>query len=105
MATSNTKLTKEQKQKLNALKMACPEIQFFYFPNEFATVAIQEEFPNSKMVKVSISYCSLDEQKYRAKVGEYHAINKMVYSGEFVKVPRPHGRNLKVLAENFAYVA
>ena len=101
MATSNTKLTREQKDFLKNLKFQNPEIQFFSFPEFYATVAIAEEFPGSKMVKVSISYCATTEQRFRNKVGQYHAAMKML-AGEFVKVPTDNYVSMESLAGKIA---
>lgn len=101
MNASNTKLTKAQKQALKKFKKNNPNVEFFSFPVSYSTVAIQEEFPGSKMWKVSVSYASQNERKFRVKVGEYHAMERMKYS-EFVKVPRDNYSSMHSLAWEFA---
>lgn len=101
MATSNTKLTREQKYILKNFKFQNPEIQFFSFPEFYATVAIKREFSGSRMVKVSVSYCAMTEQRFRRKVGQYHAATKML-AGEFIKVPIDNYFSLETLASEFA---
>lgn len=101
MTTSNTKLTREQKDFFKNLKYQNPEIQFFSFPEFYATVAIKREFSGSRMARVSVSYCAMTEQRFRRKVGQYHAATKML-AGEFIKVPTDNYFSMGSLASNFA---
>lgn len=85
--TANTKLTKEQKAQrkewLNEFKTFNGELAFC---GAF-TVAKVSEFPGSKMAFFSVSVCSDKEQKFRRKVGEYHAMRNMLDIEEYVKLP------------------
>lgn len=69
--------------------------EIFSFPQYFATVAIVPEFTGSNMSCMSVSVCSPDETKFRRKVGEFYALDKL-FAGECVKMPTP------VVAEYFA---
>jgi len=92
---SNTKLTKDQKIELKAMKAQFLENdgQIFYNDISGFTCAFMPEFPGSKMARISVSFASENEVKFRAKVGVYSALDKMIYYGQFVIVP--------VLPENF----
>ena len=93
MNTSNTKLTKSQKVVRKFLMEALhgQKGEIFSFPENNCTVVIVPEFTNSNMARVSVSYSSDNEQKFRAKVGEYYALSKMFDCQEFIKVPLKYG--------------
>lgn len=63
------------------------------------TVAFEPEFKGSRMLRVGVSVASPDEQKIRAKVGEYHALANL-FSDFCIKVP--DGTNMYALAEVIA---
>lgn len=100
---SNTKLNADQKSDLKAYKAGNPTAEFFSFPEHNVTVLMFREFPRAKMVRVSVSVSSSDEQKFRIKVGEYNAANNMEL-GEFIKVNVPDRRSFE-FAENMAALA
>ncbi len=86
--TANTKLTKEQKaQRREWLD------EMEYLGGEVAnagniTVAKLSDFPGSKMAHFSVSVCSDTEKKFRRKVGEYHALRRLMeFYGEWVTLP------------------
>lgn len=82
-----TKLTKFQKQDLrDALSNMNEGDTVTCFPEDNVTVATSREFPDSKMLRVSISFCSDVETKFRKKVGKYHTLNKMGRN-EFIQLP------------------
>ena len=103
MNTSNTKLTKEQKTMrkffLEALQEQNGEI--FSFPENNCTIVVIPEFTNSNMLRVSVSYSSDNEQKFRRKVGEYYALEKMFGNSEYIKLPIKHYAYFEV-ADNIA---
>jgi hypothetical protein len=80
---SNSKLTSEQKQFRKEFKNYSPCVVFFSFPEMGATVAMRETGQN--MAEFSVSIMSNTEQKFRRKVGEYHAAIRM-YEGQFLPV-------------------
>ena len=88
---SNSKLNSAQKmlRKNMLVKVTGKGGEIFSFPECRATVAIVPVFTGSKMSRVSISFCSADETKFRRKVGEYHALNKL-FDGECIYVPTPN---------------
>lgn len=57
------------------------------FPEYRVTVAFMPEFPGSKMMLVSISFAEYRETKFKRKVGEYHALDRMFNLCEYIKVP------------------
>lgn len=92
MNTSNTKLTKSQKivRKFLMEALQGQNGEIFSFPENNCTIVIVPEFTNSNMVRVSVSYSSDNEQKFRAKVGEYYALEKMFDTCEYIKLPNKH---------------
>lgn len=101
---SNTKLDTSQKESRKEMK-ACVRAndgQIFSFPHHGVTVAIEPAFPGSRMVNVSVSFMSPNEQKFRRKVGEYYALYRM-RSGEYVQVP--NSLEWATIAEYFAELA
>lgn len=88
MTVSNSKLTPEQK---DTRKRWLNDLE--YFNGEIATagyftVAKIPLFNGSRMANFSVSKRSLDEQKFRRKVGEYHALRKLLaYPNENILLP------------------
>lgn len=84
---SNSKLSREQNLNRKSLKRELlalgGSIGLF---GQGVTVCQLPEFEGSKMSLVSISIASEDEIKTRRKVGEYHALQRMFNSGEYIKV-------------------
>lgn len=76
--TANTRLTKEQKQDRKELKKFLRELNGEIGTCDPFTVAKASEFKGSKMAQFSVSMCSQDESKFRRKVGEYHALTKLL---------------------------
>lgn len=86
--TANTKLTREQKDQriewLCELKFSSGEIA----NAGMFTVAKLPDFEGSKMAHFSVSVCSETEQKFRRKVGEYHALRRLMeFNGEWITLP------------------
>lgn len=86
--TANTKLTKDQKaQRREWLG------EMEYLGGEVATagmftVAKLPDFPGSKMAHYSVSVCSDTEMKFRRKVGEYHALRRLMeFNGNWITLP------------------
>ena len=97
--TANTKLTREQKDQrrewLEELEYANGEIA----NAAMFTVAKLPDFQGSKMAHFSVSVCSDTEMKFRRKVGEYHALRKLMeFGGEWVTLP--NNITAYALAEN-----
>lgn len=83
---ANTKLSAEQKHWLNVeFKKDFPNADFF--DNERVTLCIIPEFNNSKMVRVSVSIMSNNENKFRRKVGKYFAATRML-GQQYILLPR-----------------
>lgn len=86
--TANTKLTREQKDQ--RIEWLC-ELKFS--GGETAnvgmfTVAKLPDFEGSKMAHFSVSVCSETEQKFRRKVGEYHALRRLMeFNGNWITLP------------------
>ncbi len=68
MATSNTKLTQEQKQKLKTFKNMNPKVVFV--DNGQVTIAYSDD---GKFVRFATSIMSNEEEKFRRNVGQYVA--------------------------------
>lgn len=87
MSQSNSKISKVQKAELRAFKNTTYNPgEFHIVPYAGIVILTAPEFPGSKMSNVAVSIMSKDEKKFRAKVGEYHAMQKYV-RGEFIKLP------------------
>ena len=88
---SNSKLNSNQKtlRKNLLVRFTGDGGEIFSFPEHRTTVAIVPEFTGSKMSRVSVSICSPDEFKFRRKVGECFALDKL-FMGEYVIVPTPN---------------
>lgn len=87
---SNSKLTPEQKiERKDMLSLLNTADGYIMQDGETgATAAIMPEFPGSRMVRVSFSFMSPDEIKFRRKVGEYWTMYRMFYRDEFVTIPK-----------------
>jgi hypothetical protein len=81
---SNSKLTPEQKRYLKEFKGYNPNVKFFSFPETGVTVAMVETGRN--MGEFSVSIASDTEQKFRRKVGEYHAASRRAEYGQVLPV-------------------
>ena len=77
---SNTKLSGFEKKVLAAMRDEQKNVKII---NDGNTTVAYCEFPNT--VEFSTSVTSPDEKKFRAKVGEFYARNRMD-SGETVKM-------------------
>lgn len=86
---SNSKLTPEQKIERKELMQIMRDSggEIMQDSENGATAVILSEFPGSRMVRVSFSFMSPDETKFRRKVGEYWALRRMYWDGESVAVP------------------
>ena len=85
MNQSNSKLCAEQKEILKGMKADFTG-EIFSFPEVGLTIAIEHKGLNTS--RVAMSVMSPDEKKFRRKVGEYYALSKFMYNGEFMTVPR-----------------
>lgn len=87
---SNTKLSDYEKVTLKHLKSGLRVDGGCIFTFDGMTIAVKPAHPGSDMARFAVSFASPNEKKLRAKVGEYHALNKM-YLGEIVQVRlQPH---------------
>ncbi len=86
---SNSKLNDVQKTERKQLMQQFLETDstIDQNPETGVTMVTVRDFPNSKMVRISFSFMSDDEQKFRRKVGEYHALHRMFWSGEYIYIP------------------
>lgn len=75
---SNTKLTKSQKATLQANMRAFYQQggMIGHSGDKRITVVYLPDFPGSRIGYLSTSIASIDEQKYRRKVGVYHALRR-----------------------------
>lgn len=92
---SNTKLSKTAKNfvKADRARFEAAGVNFFSFPEFGVTVAVSPDMDyhtpaDSSMVRVSVSICSHDEEKFRKWTGIANVIQKLEFE-EFVKVVRP----------------
>lgn len=74
---ANTKLTTEQKEELRVMREYCPNA-VFVSDRENVVIVYEHPFPNSTYVQFSIANRSPKEQKFRGKVGKYHALKNFV---------------------------
>ncbi len=95
---SNSKLTKEQKTLRKTHRAALIKAlgAIVTSENGRVTVAFMPEFKGSRMVSVGVSIASPREQKLRPKVGEFHALDNLMF-GNCIVVP--DGTDMGVLAE------
>jgi len=84
--TSNSKLTAEQKIILRDMleEAQLNDITVVNLDN-VTTMAYQNRGDN---VRFSLCVMSSNEKKFRAKVGEYHALERLLYSDQFVTMRR-----------------
>ena len=83
---SNSKLTTNQKIGLKALARSLPHVTIEHFPQSGMTLA----YDNSNIgnvVEFAIATMSPSEQKFRKKVGAWHALNRFDF-GETSKMPK-----------------
>lgn len=85
---ANTKLTKDQKAErrewIDELEYAGGEVA----NAGMFTVAKLPDFAGSKMAHFSVSVCSDTEMKFRRKVGEYHALRRLMeFKGYWITLP------------------
>jgi hypothetical protein len=99
----NSKLTKAQKIERKAMIVHNPEMRLYPFLNAGAgaIVACKFPFPGAKIAQFAVAICSPDEQKFRYKVGEFHAMQKLL-DGQFLQVPCNGFDEMAMMAEKFA---
>lgn len=86
---SNSKLNDVQKTERKQLMQVLVDTkgEMYQDPETGVTMVAVPEFAGSRMMRVSFSFMSPDETKFRRKVGEYWAMRRMYWSGESVTVP------------------
>ena len=102
MNQSNSKLNKDEKIILREMKLDFDsrEGEIFSYPETGVTIAIEHKGVHTS--RVSMSVMSPDEKKFRRKVGEYHALNNLMYNDRFMTVPRVDALSFALyLAEYF----
>lgn len=85
---SNSKLTPKQNSSRKDLKLDlfAQNGQILQNAENGRTMVVYPEFRGSRMVRVTFSHMSPNEQKFRRKVGEYHALIAL-YTGMYVTMP------------------
>ena len=78
---SNTKLDSEQKSILRNMKIEAKDNGIKLCNNGETTIAFKYM---GNTVRFSTSVSSPDETKFRRKVGEYHAITRLMWDNEYV---------------------
>jgi hypothetical protein len=98
---SNSKLTSAQKEIRKAHKEALVAQggAIVTSSDGSVTVAFMPEFEGSRMLMVGVSIASPHELKIRRKVGEYHAMDNLMF-GNVIKVP--DGVDMHALADVIA---
>lgn len=98
---SNSKLTKEQKEtrKVHKAALVTQGGAIVTSSDGSVTLAFVPEFHGSRMLAVGVSVASPNEQKIRRKVGEYHALDNLMF-GNTIKVP--DGVDMYALADVIA---
>lgn len=98
---SNSKLTPVQKQvrKANKAELIARGGAIVTSSDGSVTLAFAPEFKGSRMLAVGVSVASPYERKIRAKVGEYHALDNLMF-GNAIKVP--DGVDMHTLADVIA---
>lgn len=88
MTVVNSKLSPGMKQNRKVMLADLADLngRVFSFPTYNATVAIMPEFPDSRMMLVSVSIAEPRETKFKRKVGEYHALRRMFETSEYIKL-------------------
>lgn len=98
---SNSKLTPAQKKTrkthMAALGAMCGAI--VTSSDGRVTLAFAPQFQGSRMLSVGVSVASPHERKIRAKVGEFHAMDNLMF-GATIKVP--DGVDMHTLADVIA---
>lgn len=92
-----TKLTPEQKQALAYMKAYNDGTQVAAVGNDRTTIAWQDQ---GKTVQFSLAEKSDTEKKYRRKVGEFLALDRL-YRGECVSMEREDFMNMCAHAWDF----
>lgn len=87
---ANSKISKADKQWLKLAKAEIPNVHFHN--NEETTIAFRDN-PNCNTVEFALSVASPDEVKFRRKVGEYYAMDRMI-CGNTVKMKRKDFREM-----------
>lgn len=77
---SNTKLNSLQKSVLKDMKIEALEKGIQWADNEETTIAFVLK---GNTIQFAISVTSPDEIKFRRKVGQYHAISRLMWDGEY----------------------
>ena len=84
--TSNTKLSPDQKAILREmLNDACLNRVHVVNLDDVTTIAYQD---NGQTVKFSLAVMAQDEKKFRAKVGQYHALTRFIHGDQYVTMNR-----------------
>jgi hypothetical protein len=84
--TSNTKLSPDQKAILREmLNDACLNRVHVVNLDDVTTMAYQD---NGQTVKFSLAVMAEDEKKFRAKVGQYHALTRFLHCDQYVTMNR-----------------
>lgn len=97
---SNSKLTVGQKSWLKQFKEMNPAVHFCSFPDNSVTVAIRATGRN--MCEYSVSIASDTESKFRRKVGEYNAAQRMC-DGVSLPATVPDHMEVDDIARGIAY--
>ena len=86
---SNSKLNRVQKQFRREMLSYLKENGGYIRQNisNGRTVVVSPVFSGSRMVIVSVSNMSPDEQKFRRKVGEYYALFSMFEDHAYIQLP------------------
>ena len=99
-----SKLSKDDKQYLrDTLRPQAKKfrVMVFQYPGEGVTVAIKKT--GSDMAAFSVSIAGVEEPKFRAKTGEYHALSRMFDHGNTLPT-KLAGRTLEEAAKGIAYM-
>lgn len=78
---SNSKLTPDQKFILKNMKMKAQNMGIKLLDNGKTTIAYKEL---GNTVKFSVSVTSPDEKKYRSKVGQFYALERIMNHNQYV---------------------
>ena len=95
---SNSKLLDHERDWLRQFKRDNPGVVFFSFPDLHVTVGIRET--GMVMGEFAVSIASDTEQKFRRKVGEYHAARRFYYDQ---LLPVKLVQDMEVVAEDIAH--
>jgi hypothetical protein len=99
---SNSKLTKLQKAARKEMMAELVEAKGAIVTSSDGTVTVASipEFEGSRMLSVGVSVASPQELNIRRKVGEYHALDNLMFGVSIIKVP--DGTDMDTLAEVIA---